>query len=368
MSRPRALAAAAVALFILAAFSTSAAAYDQNIPYDFATSPTASNQALASAIAALASQTSASDPQLQALAGQLANALNSGNPAAEASALSQLESYPNLASEAPALSSLLKSLTVNGDGTVNVNLGSLSSLLGAGSPSADGLPSALSGLSPQLAAENMSTLMSLIDGLSSADPSLAGSLTNQLLADEGKMSLSFPDLSNLGLPSGAPKLGGLPGFGSTPMSVPGAPALGGASALKDLTTLALAAVAAAAAVAVFAFRKRLRALFSGQVLPGPAGALELEEVAGDGTPRNRVLRAFNRMLMAMGQRGAVRQRHETHREFSARCSSLPQAAHVGALSSHYEKAKFAAADVTEAEAASAEGEAAAVEASPRPVV
>ncbi|MDG7012912.1 MAG: DUF4129 domain-containing protein [Nitrososphaerota archaeon] len=365
MKPTRVLAAAAVALFALATCSTPAVAYDQVLSYNFSNSPTASNQALASAITQLASQTPTSDPQLQSLASQLANALQSGNPAAEEAALSQLESYPNLASEAPALAALLKSTTINGDGTVNLNLGSLGSLIGAGTPGASGVPSALSGIGPQLAAENMQTLLSLVSGLSSANPSLAGGLTNQLLSDLGKMSLSFPDLAAPNLPVGGLKLGNLPGFGTAPLSVPGTSSLVKASPIQTLESLALPAVAAAVGVALFVFRKRLRALFSGQILPGGMGALELDEVTGAATPRNRVLRAFNRMLRAMSQRGVVKQRHETHREFTARCSSLPQVSQVSAVSAHYEKAKFATAEVTEAEAADAEGNAAKVEASVR---
>ena len=362
------LAAAAVALFVLATCSTTAVAYDQDLSYNFSTSPTASNQALASAITQLASQTPTSDPQLQSLASQLANALQSGNPAAEEAALSQLESYPNLASEAPALAALLKSTTINGDGTVNLNLGSLGSLIGAGSPGADGVPSALSGISPQLAAENMKTLLSLVSGLSSADPSLAGGLTNQLLSDLGKMSLSFPSLATLGSPVGGLKLGSLPGFGTTPLSVPGASSLGKASPIQTLEGLALPAAAAAVGVALFVFRNRLRTLFSGQTLPGGMGALELDEVPGEATPRNRVLRAFNRVLRAMSQKGVVRHRHETHREFTERCSSLPQGSQVREVSARYEKAKFTTAEVTEADASDAEESAAKVEASVRAAV
>lgn len=360
MTSGRTCAVAAAALLFLAACSMPALAYDQNIPYTFTTSPTAGAQSLQTAITQLASQTATPDPQLQSLAGQFANSLASGNPAAEASALSQLQAYPNLAAEAPALAALLKSLTINSDGSVSINPGSLSSALGAATPNPNGVPSALTAVSPQLAAQNMNTLMSLLNGLAAADPALVGALMNQLMGDLAAMALAFPNLSfpNLGM-------GSLPGFGKTPLSAPGAHSIGALSPAQTLESLAIPAVLVAAAVTLFLFRNRLRALFSGQALPGGTGALELDEVAGDSTPRNRVLRAFNRALRAMSFRGAVKRRDETHREFSQRCSGLSEGSKVRAVSGYYEKAKFSASEVTEADAAGAESEASALEASPK---
>ena len=115
---------------------------------------------------------------------------------------------------------------------------------------------------------------------------------------------------------------------------------------------------------LFLFRNRFRRKLAGQTLPTGAAELEVEEVGGDLAPRTRVLRAFNRMLVAMHAKGTTRQRSETHREFSRRCDPLPDGPRVKSLSGYFETAKFSLAGVSDQDAASAEEAASAIERAP----
>ena len=357
----------AVALLLaLTASATVATAFDQKISYNFDLSPTANDQALQLAVNQLANQTTSSNPQLSSLASRFSSSLNTGNATAERSALSQLEAYPQLGTTAPALQDLLKSLSVNGDGSISVNPGLLGSLLGANSPNSQGVPSGLQGVGSQLATENMNSMISLLNGLTASNPALVGDLLGQLLNDQNQMSLGLPNGSFGSIPKIQGGPGSLPGFGASPLGGPSVGSVGSVSPSQVSDVLAASIALAVAAAFLLVTRKRVMALLRGQTLPGARTVLETDEVGLEPTPRNRVLLAFNRMLKAMSSKGTVRERHETHREFSRRCAPLPEGEPVNSVSGYYEKAKFSASEVTEQDAAKAEQEASAVE-SPRPV-
>lgn len=338
--RPLAKAFCLVTLLLLCLSVPVAQAFDNTNSSDLQQSQTVDPQLLGSTVAQMAQQTS--DPQLQALAAQFEQAMSSGNYNSERSALANLQSYPQLSADSPALSALVRSMTASGDG-ISVNPSTLASLLGAFSPDAQGVPSNMVAENPAQLASDLSSIMNLMNGV---DPSL----DSQLLNDLGQMSVSFPSTSSLGsiLSLGRSGPAGLP---SGPLAVGAA---GPPSAALGELGIPVAIVVAVAVL--FLLRNRLRRLMGGQTSPGTEETLELDEYEGDpGTPRARVIRAFNGMLKAMSLRGVVRARAETHREFSSRCRGRQEEAAVGSLSGYYEKARFSAAEVSDSDAGAAEG-------------
>lgn len=324
-------------------------AYDNNGSTNLQQSQGVNQQLLASTVTQMASQTN--DPQLQALAAQFQQAITSGNTAAEQSALANLQNYGGLAGESPALSALLKSMTSTGNG-ITVNPSTLASLLGAFTPNSQGVPSNMLSENPAQLASDLSSIMNLMNGV---DPSLA----SQLLNEVGQMSLSIPSVSSL------PSLPSLGSKGIVGLPVKGLSVAGAGSPTDLLQELALPAAIAVVAAALFIFRNRFRGLLGGQALPTSGPTLELDEYRGPpGTPRARVINAFNRMLRTMSGRGVVRERAETHREFSTKCTDRQEGRDVKKLSGYYEKAKFSAAEVTEEDAGGAEGALSAIESQP----
>lgn len=329
-----------VVLLALLAAAPAVHAFDNTNSTDLQQSQTVNQQLLGTTVAQMAQQTN--DPTLQALASQFEQAMNSGDPLSEQQALANLQSYSALASDSPALSALVRSMSSTGSG-ITVNQSTLASLLGAFTPDGQGVPSNLVGENPTQLAFDMNSIVKLMGGV---DPSLASQLLNEM----EQMSVSFPNLSSLGPLSGLSSVSP----GALPVA---APAISAAGSSMDLVReLAVPAAMGAAAAVLFVLRNRLRSLMRGQTLPVAPQELELEEYGGDpGTPRARVMRAFNGMLQVMSGKGVVRGRGETHREFSNRCRGRDEGPSVGRISGYFEKAKFSAAEVTEDDARESEG-------------
>jgi len=66
----------------------------------------------------------------------------------------------------------------------------------------------------------------------------------------------------------------------------------------------------------------------------------------------------------MRGRGVPKFRHETHREFSSKCSERAEGEHIETISSLYEKAVFSGREVTPSDATLAEREGESVEKTP----
>ena len=70
-------------------------------------------------------------------------------------------------------------------------------------------------------------------------------------------------------------------------------------------------------------------------------------------PRRRIEFYFGKAVSLMARRGVPKLESETHREFSSKCESTPERAHVSTISSLYEKAKFSGQSVGSPDADSA---------------
>ncbi len=307
--------------------------------------PTVSAQQLGSALSTVAQGTN--DTQIQQLLSQFQSQMDSGNYAAAASTLVQLQGLSaNNPNVSPALNALIQSLSVGSDGA-SVNAGTLASLL-------SGASSSKASSSPQSAQKLSVDMQSLAGLMQYANSTLA----SELLQNSSLLSQSA-FASSSGIPAGgAPvSLPGVSGFPGLSMPSVGAPSLsvgtpsGGLPAIP-LSAFAVPLLAAVAVAALFLSRGRLIRLVGTQSLPGVpllrAGRDDGGPVPTD--PRKRIEFYFGRAVSLMARRGVPKLESETHREFSSKCESRPERQQVSTISSLYEKAKFSGQEVGGVEA------------------
>jgi len=123
---------------------------------------------------------------------------------------------------------------------------------------------------------------------------------------------------------------------------------------------------AAAIIGVFLSRNRFGRLLGSQKVPAAGEVGELEPDLGlvPNTPKERIIAIFRKSVRLMRGRGVPKFRHETHREFSSKCSERAEGEHIGTISSLYEKAVFSGTEVTPSDATLAEREGESVEKTP----
>lgn len=351
------LAALAILTLVAAsgALAVPAHAADDSNAGTLAPAPTVSPQQLNSALNTLSQGNN--DTQLQRLLSQFQSDLASGNTTGAASTLVELQNLPpGQGVDSQALSALLQSLTV-GAGGASLNTNTLSSILNDASN-----PQYASGQSAQRLSVDMQTLASLIQFTNST-------LASQFLQGSDALSKSAysGQLPAGGVPVSLPGVGGFSG-----LSVPsvGAPPAGVGTPSGTLPSVPLAVfvlplAVSASALALYYSRRRLVRLIG-----SPALRISLpwrtQEAAGEDTletptdPRRRIELYFRRATGLMARKGVPKLDSETHREFCAKCEGTAERAHVGTISSLYEKAKFSGQPVGAPEADLAASELAAM--------
>ena len=298
----------------------------------------------------------ASKARLGRLLSQINSSVASGNSTSIQSTLGALKAFQGAGGGNPALGSLLNSLT-GGPNGVSVNPSVLSSLLGLDHLNSQGVPSRLVGMDPSQALQSLGLLANLMNGV---NPSFGANIANILsgmTGPGGVNGLNPGALGSLHLPSFSTPFGGSP-----PSLGSGSAENGTALPSVGLGQFLIPAAVVGAAVAAFLLRKRLSHLLRGQLLPGPKAVPDVPDAEYDPRdPRKRVMFSFSRVVRAMAGKGVVRDRAETHREFSSRCAVKPEAPQVTTVSGLYERAKFSKYDITDGDATTAESAAAEVE-------
>jgi hypothetical protein len=289
---------------------------------------------------------------------QLNAQVKSGDTAGAASTILQLkadsQNNPNMSAS---MKALLQSISSGKNGlTIDPQL--LSALLGANSPTANGVPSGLRNESPSRIPVDLNTIANLLQYV---DPTLASTLLGEAgqptLGGQGPKSIPITppgiNLNKLGFPAIS-----TPTFGS----------VGGGVGLPTVNPadFAFPLLVVAAIIGVFLSRHRFGRLLGSQRFPamGEVGELEPELEVAPNTPKERVIAIFRKSVRLMRGRGVPKFRHETHREFSSKCSERPEGEHIGTISSLYEKAVFSGTDVTPSDATLAEREGESVEKTP----
>ena len=316
-------------------------ASDDSNSGQLAQAPTVTPQQLNSALGALAQGTN--DSQVQSLLAQFQSELNGKNFTGAASTLVQLQglSTDTQSGMSPSLSALLQSLAVGNNGA-SINANTLASLLSQA-------PGSQPGASSQSAQRLSVDMQSLANLMQYANATMASAL----LQESSLLSQSAFTGSNGGPAGVAPiTLPGLSGFSKISVPSIGSPSLsvGTPSAALPaipISAFALPLIAIAAVAALFFFRRRFVGLIGTQFLPGmtllKGGGDESGPVPTD--PRGRIEYYFGRAVSLMARRGVSKSDSETHREFSSKCDARPERAHVGTISSLYEKAKFSGQEV-----------------------
>ena len=318
--------------------------------------PTLTPQQVASALNALGQ--GMNDSSIQKLLQQLNSQLSSGNNAGASSTILQLKADSNNPNMSASMKALLQSISEGKNGlTVDPQL--LSALLGANSPTPNGVPSNLRNESPSRIPVDLNTLANLLQYV---DPTLASSLlgaagqpTQVAQGQKGIPPIIPPgiNLNKLGLPAIS-----TPTFGS----------VGGGVSLPALNPadFAIPLLVAAAIIGVFLSRNRFVRLLGPQSVPAAGEIGELEPDLGlvPNTPKERIIAIFRKSVRLMRGRGVPKFRHETHREFSSKCSERAEGEHIGTISSLYEKAVFSGTEVTPSDATLAEREGESVEKTP----
>jgi uncharacterized protein YneF (UPF0154 family) len=313
--------------------------------------PTLTPQQVASALTTLGQNTN--DSNIQQLLQKLNSQLSSGDNAGASSTILQLKADSNNPNMSASMKALLQSISSGQNGlTLDPQL--LSSLLGANTPTANGVPSNLRNESPSRIPVDLNTLANLLQYV---DPTLASSL----LGEAGQPTQSVGQKS---IPSITPPGINLNKIGLPTISTPSFGSVGGVS-LPSVNPLdfAFPLLFAAAIIGAFLSRHRFMRLLGSQTVPamGEVGELEADLVLAPNTPKERVIAIFRKSVRLMRGRGVPKFRHETHREFSSKCSERPEGEHIGTISSLYEKAVFSGAEVTPSDATLAEREGESVE-------
>jgi hypothetical protein len=311
-------------------------------------------QQVASALTTLAQNTN--DSSIQQLLQQLNSQVKSGDNAGASSTILQLKAdslnNPNMSAS---MKALLQSLSAGKNGlTIDPQL--LSALLGANNP--NGVPSNVSNESPSRIPVDLNTLANLLQYV---DPTLASSLLGAAgqptQVGQGQKSIPITppgiNLNKLGLPAiSTPTFGSVSGGVSLPAVNP--------------VDFAFPLLVAAAAIGVFLSRHRFGRLLGSQRVPtmGEVGVVEPDLGVAPSTPKERIIFIFHKSVRLMSGRGVPKFRHETHREFSSKCSERPEGENIGTISSLYEKAVFSGNEVTPSDATLAEREGESVEKTP----
>ncbi len=319
--------------------------------------PTLTPQQLSSALTTLGQGTN--DSSIQQLLQQLSSQVKSGDNAGASSTILQLkadsQNSPNMSAS---MKALLQSISSGKNGlTIDPQL--LSTLLGANTPTANGVPSNLRNESPSRIPVDLATLANLLQYV---DPTLASSL----LGEAGQ-----PTQGGQGGQKGIPIAP--PGINLNKLSLPtvstptfGSVGSGAALPAVNPADFAFPLLFAAAIIGLFLSRHRFGKLLGSQRVPAmeELGVLEPDLGVTPNTPKERVIAIFRRSVRLMRGRGVPKFRHETHREFSSKCSERPEGEHIGTISSLYEKAVFSGNEVTPNDATLAEREGEAVEKTP----
>src|SRR2546425_2236043 len=318
--------------------------------------PTLTPEQVASALTALGQGTN--DSSIQQLLQQLNSQVSSGNNAAASSTILQLKADSNNPSMSASMKALLQSISAGKNGlTVDPQL--LSALLGANNPTPNGVPSNLRNESPSRIPVDLNTLANLLQYV---DPTLASSLLGEAgqptqvpQGQKGIPPITPPaiNLNKLGLPAIS-----TPTFGSAGHGVP-LPA-------RNPADFASSLLAAGPTITGCPSRDRFGRLLGSQKSPaaGEVGELEADPGLVPNTPKERIIAIFRKSVRLMRGRGVPKFRHETHREFSSKCSERPEGEHIETISSLYEKAVFSGNEVTPSDATLAEREGESVEKTP----
>ncbi len=336
---------------ILSGPLTAVFAADDSNSGNLSPNPTLNPQQLASTLSTLGQ--GVNDSNVQKLLNQFNSQVKSGNTTGADSALLQLKSdAQNNPKVSASLKALLQSVSVGQNGfTVDPAL--LSALLGENSNTGNGVPTNLKNESPAQLSLDLNTLANLLQYV---DPNLASALlgagggVSQGSGGPG-LSIAPPGINpnTLSLPAVIPPLVGSVGGSSLPALNP--------------AEIIFPVVVIIAIVAIFFSRSRLGRMLGSQRLPGEdeMGMQEPDFESNPGSPRGRIVGVFRRTVRIMKERGVAKLKHETHREFSSKCSDRPEGQRVGTIASLYEKALFSGKEVTESEATLAENEAESLE-------
>src|SRR2546422_5851701 len=341
--------------FVLLSPVAAVLAADDSNSGNLTPNPTLTPQQVASALTALGQGTN--DSSIQQLLQQLNSQVSSGNSAGAASTILQLKADSNNPNMSPAMKALLQSISSGNNGlTIDPKL--LSSLLGANNPTANGVPSNLHE-SPSRIPVDLGTLANLLQYV---DPTLASTLLGEAgqPTQVGQGPKTIPSITPPGI--------NLNKLGFPAISTPTFGSVGGGLSLPTVNPadFAFPLLLVVAMVGVFLSRHRFGRLLGSQRVPaiGEVGVLEPDLEVAPNTPKGKIIAIFRKSVRLMRGRGVPKFRHETHREFSSKCSDRPEGEHIGTISSLYEKAVFSGTEVTPSDATLAEREGESVEKTP----
>ena len=309
--------------------------------------PTVTPQQLNSALNSLSQ--GSNDSQVQSLLTQFQSELKGTNYTGAASTLVQLQGLSDnpQSGMSPSLRALLQSLAMGNNGA-SVNANTLASLLNQAKSQ-----SSASSQSAQRLSLDMQSLANLMQYANAT-------MASQLLQDSSLLSQSAFAGSGGTAGVGQVALPGLSGLSGISMPSIGSPSLAvgmPSAALPNIpfTAFAVPLIAGVAIVTLFFFRHRFVGLIGTQSLPGltflKGSRNESGPVPTDA--RARIEYYFGRAVSLMARRGVPKLESDTHREFSSKCDDRPERAHVGTISSLYEKAKFSGQEVGQPDASAA---------------
>src|SRR5438309_4394752 len=312
--------------FVLLSPVAAVLAADDSNSGNLTPNPTLTPQQVASALTALGQGTN--DSSIQQLLQQLNSQVSSGNSAGAASTILQLKADSNNPNMSPAMKALLQSISSGNNGlTIDPKL--LSSLLGANNPTASGVPSNLHE-SPSRIPVDLGTLANLLQYV---DPTLASTLLGEAgqPTQVGQGPQTIPSITPPGI--------NLNKLGFPAISTPTFGSVGGGLSLPALNPadFAIPLLVAAAIIGVFLSRNRFVRLLGPQSVPAAGEIGELEPDLGlvPNTPKERIIAIFRKSVRLMRGRGVLKLRHETHREFSSKCSEWPEGERIGIISFFY---------------------------------
>ncbi len=285
---------------------------------------------------------------------QLKKDVQSGNNTDATQTIRQLQSYvtsSNGTKVSPALKDLVQSLTVQQNG-VTVDPTVLKSLVG--DPNQDGVPSGLTGTDPAKAANDLLTLANLLSGI---DRSTASSFAQDSEQIEQTLHALDPSPPSgvVSIPPPPPiSVNALNSGGLTPQVPQVSPKVGAGFSPGQIDPLLLLPVIAAISLGALLTVRRSSSLARPKRTAGP-GRVEGEKPEraetglNFGSARDMIVFYFKRAIAAMLKKGIPKFHFETHREFSAKCASTPEAEPIGQVASLYEKAMFSGREVTQSD-------------------
>ncbi len=285
---------------------------------------------------------------------QLKKDVQSGNNTDAAETIRQLQSYvtsSNGTKVSPALKDLVQSLTVQQSG-VTVDPTVLKSLLG--DPNQEGVPSNLTGMDPAMVAKDLLTLANLLSGI---DRSTASSFAQDSQQIEETLRALDPSTPSgvVSIPPPPPiSVSGLNSGGLTPQVPQVSPRVGAGFQPGQIDPVFILPVIVAVSLGAFLALRRsspvdrsLRTTSHGREDDEKPERSETD--LNFGSAREMVVFYFRRAIAAMLKKGIPKFHFETHREFSAKCVSRPEAEPIGQVASLYEKAMFSGREVTQSD-------------------